>query len=81
MVVIVAVIVNSYLGFYGIIKIKIQILLKGLDKNYMISQALTSVTAMLKLIILVVIVMASLLICDKIIAVIMYFYLGFYGII
>ena len=45
--VIVAVIVNSYLGFYGIIKIKIQILLKGLDKNYMISQALTSVAAIL----------------------------------
>ena len=62
--VIAAVIVNSYLGFYGIIKIKIQILLKGLDKNYMISQALTSVAAMLKLIILVVFVMASLLICD-----------------
>ena len=62
--VIVAVIVNSYLGFYGIIKIKIQILLKGLDKNYMISQALTSVAAMFKLIILVVFVMASLLICD-----------------
>ena len=62
--VIVAVIVNSNLGFCGIIKIKIQILLKGLDKNYMVSQALTSVAAMLKLIILVIFVMASLLICD-----------------